>query len=186
MLCRCYRYAVFTTLLGVAVACFLGPRAEGATVRGYSAFLVGHPVKTREPQLRMLMRSAITNDEYDGTSKAHVESTRRECIERSFLQASRVMGIVATAPWNKISVANAATVTITEQAVSKSWLCDPAVSSWSKKGRTVHIVGTAHISSVSADLAGNVVREVQVRVCNTIVRGVSCPVPTKHFFFAFF
>jgi hypothetical protein len=62
-------------------------------------------------------------------------------------------------------VAKAAIATEPQQqaAVSTSWLCDPAVSSWKKQGRTVHIVGTAHISSVSADLAGNIVREVQVR-----------------------
>jgi hypothetical protein len=33
-----------------------------------------------------------------------------------------------------------------------------------KERRTLHIVGTAHISSVSVDLSGNVVREVQVLV----------------------
>jgi hypothetical protein len=125
----------------------------------------------------MRMASSTINDKNDGTTsrRRHVETTRRECIERrSFLQAANVIGIVSTtSPWTKISIANAATTVSTrtttttteQQTVSKSWLCDPAVSSWSKQGRTVHIVGTAHISSISADLAGNVVREVQVRVC---------------------
>ena len=180
MLVRCYRYIVFNTLIGVACfACFLGQRAEAATVQCCAAFVVvvGHTtVKTRESQL-MRMASSTINDKNDGTtSRGHVvETTRRECIERrSFLQAANVMGIVTTttSPWTKISIANAATTVSTrttttteQQTVSKSWLCDPAVSSWSKQGRTVHIVGTAHISSISADLAGNVVREVQVRVC---------------------
>ena len=43
-------------------------------------------------------------------------------------------------------------------------ICDPAVSTWENRqqGRTLHIVGTAHISSVSADLAADVVREIKV------------------------
>lgn len=183
MLCRCYRYIVLNTLVGVACyfACFLRQRAEGAaTVPCCAAFVVvaGHTtVKTREESQRMRMASSTINNKNDGTTsrERHVETTRRECIERSFLQAAKVIGIVSTttSPWNKISVANAATTvstrttTATEQqtVVSKLWLCDPAVSSWRKQGRTVHIVGTAHISSISADLAGNVVGEVQVRMC---------------------
>jgi hypothetical protein len=108
------------------------------------------------------MTTTTTEDEHDGTSRPCVE-TRRKYIERSFLQASSVMGTVTTAPWNE---AKAATVTTTESQdpVLPSWLCDPTVSGWKKDGRTVHIVGTSHISSVSADLAGNVVHEVQVRV----------------------
>jgi hypothetical protein len=105
-------------------------------------------------------------DEYHGTSRAYPETTRRLYIKRSFIQASSVMGTVATAPWNK---AEAATVTTTEpqEVVLPSCLCDPTVSSWQKDKRTVHIVGTSHISSISADLARNVVREVQVRAYET-------------------
>ncbi|KAL7524921.1 hypothetical protein ACHAXR_000777, partial [Thalassiosira sp. AJA248-18] len=44
-------------------------------------------------------------------------------------------------------------------------LCDPSVSTWVKtnddKMRTVHILGTAHISSSSAELAGRMVKEVR-------------------------
>ena len=47
-------------------------------------------------------------------------------------------------------------------------LCDPSVSTWTKSfdnsQRTVHILGTAHISSASAELAGRLVREVQPNV----------------------
>jgi hypothetical protein len=107
-----------------------------------------------------------TKDEDDGTSRPFVEATRRSYIKRSFIQALSVMGTVTTAPWNQ---AAATTVTTMEpqEALLPSWLCDPTVSSWRKDERTVHIVGTSHISSISADLAGNVVREVQVRVCES-------------------
>jgi hypothetical protein len=57
---------------------------------------------------------------------------------------------------NSYSVANGKLATI----------CNPAVSSWEncKQGQIIHIVGMAHISSVSADLAANVVKEIQVWV----------------------
>jgi pheromone shutdown protein TraB len=115
----------------------------------------------------MLMASTC-DEQNDNSRRPCVETTRRICIKRSFLQVASVMGAVTcTSPRNEDSEAQAATASEQQQqqeAVSKSWLCDPAVSSWKKHGRTVHIVGTAHISSVSADLAGKVVREVQVRV----------------------
>lgn len=43
------------------------------------------------------------------------------------------------------------------------YLCDASVSTWknSQNGRIIHLIGTAHISSSSAQLAGNVVREVR-------------------------
>jgi len=38
-------------------------------------------------------------------------------------------------------------------------LCDPTVSIWERNGRVVYLLGTAHISSTSAQLAGELVRE---------------------------
>lgn len=38
-------------------------------------------------------------------------------------------------------------------------VCDPAVSVWKKNGRIVYLLGTAHISSNSAALAGQLVRD---------------------------
>jgi hypothetical protein len=44
---------------------------------------------------------------------------------------------------------------------ASSAICDPTVLTLSKGSRVLHIVGTAHISSESADLAGRLVREVK-------------------------
>jgi hypothetical protein len=46
------------------------------------------------------------------------------------------------------------------ELVSSASVCDPGVSVWKKDGRLVYILGTAHISSASADLAGNLVKEI--------------------------
>jgi len=59
-----------------------------------------------------------------------------------------------------------ATIATKKEMISKT-LCDPSVSTWIKKydsggmPRTVHILGTAHISSASADLAGQIVRDIK-------------------------
>lgn len=53
-------------------------------------------------------------------------------------------------------------------AIVSNTLCDPSVSTWVKSYddtmRTVHILGTAHISSSSAELAGKMVRELKPNV----------------------
>lgn len=41
-------------------------------------------------------------------------------------------------------------------------ICDPTVESYRKGSSQIHIVGTAHVSSASAVLAGNAVKEVKV------------------------
>eukprot|EP00535_Pseudo-nitzschia_heimii_P006149 CAMPEP_0197185054 /NCGR_PEP_ID=MMETSP1423-20130617/11114_1 /TAXON_ID=476441 /ORGANISM="Pseudo-nitzschia heimii, Strain UNC1101" /LENGTH=429 /DNA_ID=CAMNT_0042636017 /DNA_START=79 /DNA_END=1368 /DNA_ORIENTATION=+ len=43
--------------------------------------------------------------------------------------------------------------------VSSKSVCDDTVSVWSKDGRIIYLLGTAHISSTSAELAGQLVRD---------------------------
>lgn len=54
--------------------------------------------------------------------------------------------------------------TTTQPQILSKTLCDPAVSTWVKNDRTIHILGTAHISSASAELAGKMVREIKPNV----------------------
>lgn len=67
------------------------------------------------------------------------------------------------------SIARATTTVApsTRSASNNALLCDPSVSTWIRTydedslGRTVHILGTAHISSSSAELAGRLVKELR-------------------------
>lgn len=43
--------------------------------------------------------------------------------------------------------------------ISSTSVCDPTVSVWSKDGRIIYLLGTAHISTTSAALAGQLVRD---------------------------
>lgn len=67
------------------------------------------------------------------------------------------------------SVGAATTTAVLGKAPSSVTLCDPSVSTWIKTRdgdamRMVHILGTAHISSASAELAGRMVREIKPSV----------------------
>ena len=91
------------------------------------------------------------------------EISRRELLEST----TKVAGAISAASFIEPAHATTATQVISKSLLSAS-LCDPSVSSWTKNYgttlRTVHILGTAHISSASAELAGRLVREVKPNV----------------------
>jgi hypothetical protein len=95
------------------------------------------------------LRSALIEDEL---------STRRDWAAKSVTAASAL--VAASAP----RAAKAAEVLSPEKQSSKqSVLCDPSVSTFRnpKNNRLVYILGTAHISSASADVAGELVRSIK-------------------------
>jgi len=78
-------------------------------------------------------------------------------------QLFRDLGIsVATAS----AAAHADYSTMIPESAVKS-ICDPTVESYRKGSSQIHIVGTAHVSSASAVLAGNAVKE--VKVCYSLI-----------------
>lgn len=105
------------------------------------------------------------------TLHAVVESNNDYGITRREAVHSAVLGGAATL-WFKSSIASAALEVAPRiksgQVVVSNTLCDPSVSTWVKtyddSMRTVHILGTAHISSSSAELAGKMVRELKPNV----------------------
>lgn len=51
----------------------------------------------------------------------------------------------------------------TATLVSAKSVCDDTVSVWSKNGRIIYLLGTAHVSTLSAQLAGQLVRDTNPR-----------------------
>lgn len=94
-----------------------------------------------------------TQTSYDGISMINDCKTTR----RRVLGSSTAVLVGATTSLVKPTSAHA-TATIAKKEIISKTLCDPSVSTWMKKydsggtPRTVHILGTAHISSASADL----------------------------------
>eukprot|EP00978_Attheya_sp_CCMP212_P018818 scaffold51978_cov53-Attheya_sp.AAC.2 len=130
------------------------------------AFLVSSPFEIR-------LGSISVNSEKKGVPTWLFNQSKgsqdNQSVEDGVSSRRGVLGSAAAAVvavWGyKPLDGNAATVSTpglvsTSQLASK-YLCDPSVSSWKNKrsGRIVHLIGTAHISSDSALLAGNVVRE---------------------------
>ena len=87
-------------------------------------------------------------------------STRRSWIAQT-TTSSAAIGAVLTAQAN---AATAESTSVTSLESSSSLInpsCDPTVSVWARGSRKLYLLGTAHISAESAQLAGRLVREVQ-------------------------
>jgi hypothetical protein len=119
-------------------------------------------------------RSAKRSSSSLRLSPLHLESINR----RELLQSTtNIFGAAAASTFFRPSIAEAATsatASKSPQQIVSQTLCDPSVSTWIKTYndvsgdgpamRTVHILGTAHISSASAELAGKMVRELKPNV----------------------
>lgn len=84
---------------------------------------------------------------------AHAGYDQPETSRREWLgSAAAIVGgscIVSVLP------ANAADV------VKSTSVCDASVSAWKRNGRVIYVLGTAHVSSSSAELAGKLVQDTQ-------------------------
>ena len=93
------------------------------------------------------------------TQLQHHSADRREWLA----DAARILvggGGILSLP----SSSNAATLAVTEiKTEFPTSLCDPSISTWKNpaNNRVVHILGTAHISEASAELAGVLVKDVR-------------------------
>ena len=91
--------------------------------------------------------------------------SRREVIQSTAKIATIASTVSASSqPAFAITSSSTETTTTQSQTIVSNTLCDPAVSTWVKNDRTIHILGTAHISSASAELAGKMVREIKPNV----------------------
>ena len=83
---------------------------------------------------------------------------RRRLIH-SFIISSAYKSIASHATEYKY---NSAVLSKNKQQTTHSAICDPTVESYRKGSNSIHIVGTAHISSVSSRLSRDTVKETKV------------------------
>lgn len=97
-----------------------------------------------------------TTDEIQRGTLAKATLARRD-----LLQKVATVAAIVTSKQNAVAAISTPpdAVTSSGPTTTSSAVCDPTVLSLSKGSRVLHIVGTAHVSSESADLAGRVVRE---------------------------
>jgi len=92
---------------------------------------------------------AIESDSNDDTD---IAGSRRQWLGSFGAITASVVGLSIASP----PLPSYAEATL----VSSKSVCDQTVSVWSKNGRIIYLLGTAHISSTSAELAGSLVRDV--------------------------
>ena len=95
---------------------------------------------------------ATIEDSNSGSGLGSSLVSRRQWLTR--LTSATTASIVGVSLLNPPQPSQAATL------VSTKAVCDPSVSAWKKDNRLVYLLGTAHISSASAVLAGDLVRDI--------------------------
>ena len=118
------------------------------------AFLLLRPAQGFVPS----SRTRETSRQISATQLQHHSADRREWLA----DTARILvggGGFLSLP----SSSNAATLAASEitKAEFPPSLCDPSISTWKNNNRVVHILGTAHISEASAELAGVLVKDVR-------------------------
>lgn len=86
----------------------------------------------------------------------HAAKTGRRRFVQSFIISSTYNSIASRADDNSMMLSNK------PYGMSQA-VCDPSVESYRKGPKRIHIVGTAHISSVSSRLSRDAVKETKVR-----------------------
>jgi TraB/PrgY/gumN family len=109
---------------------------------------------TQEQKNLFSMRLYLT------TSSSPLEEEEEEAKHSALLHSSSrrqwlngVLGAAVSAHCIPLLPARAADL------VTAKSVCDPTVSVWKRNGRLIYLLGTAHISSSSAELAGSLVRD---------------------------
>lgn len=109
------------------------------------------PTRSRSATIRHM--ALQNNEEMIHACDEFNSSNRRRWLGSVGAMAASALGVSTALPsytW--------ATETLPAVVSSRS-VCDPTVSVWSKNGRIIYLLGTAHISSTSAELAGQLVRD---------------------------
>mmetsp|Transcript_16656 Transcript_16656/g.18358 ORF Transcript_16656/g.18358 Transcript_16656/m.18358 type:complete len:416 (+) Transcript_16656:159-1406(+) len=112
-------------------------------------------IRQHSPRKVTLRMSTNKDGDHGNTKDVSVEG---------LIGRRRWLGSLTTAATVTIALPSFASNDIPSAFTSKA-VCDPTVSVWKKNGRIIYLLGTAHISSSSAALAGQLVRD-------TIPKGV--------------
>ena len=116
------------------------------------------------------MSNTINNGEHDNNNvdiKGSITETRRRWFGSIAATATAAASVTVTTALpsyasNDLQVSSSSSSPSSPSVIvtSKS-VCDPTVSVWKKNGRIIYLLGTAHISSSSAALAGQLIRDSQ-------------------------
>ncbi|KAL3786739.1 hypothetical protein HJC23_005302 [Cyclotella cryptica] len=148
---KIFRFLTFCTVLcvGRPEPCFLFTKKTflKPTVQDRSSLLIGI---TEDAGVEVTNESTATNCDSLSRMKESDIIGRRKLFWELGISATTASAAAAFADFS----------TIVPAPVINS-ICDPTVESYRRGSSQIHIVGTAHVSSASAALAGNAVKEVK-------------------------
>mmetsp|Transcript_20514 Transcript_20514/g.56626 ORF Transcript_20514/g.56626 Transcript_20514/m.56626 type:complete len:485 (-) Transcript_20514:58-1512(-) len=117
-------------------------------------------------QVRTSLRQEQEHDKHDEGHEAPndtVTATRVTTSRRQWLKSTLVAATVATttAGIHQSAAIAATTTTVVTPVVTRGAVCDASVTVWQRNGggALLYLLGTAHISEQSADLAGQLVEQ---------------------------
>jgi hypothetical protein len=142
----------FTLNILVILLLFVLPEESRAwTTRSASRSQTRIPNRTPIVHRLSLSNGDSESIDCDSNAGSVTASSRRRWLGSFGAVAASVVGLSVASP----VLPSHAEATL----VSSKSVCDPTVSVWSKNGRIVYLLGTAHISSTSAELAGKLVQD---------------------------
>ena len=101
--------------------------------------------------------SHLLDDEKANECLHSCETSRRKWL--STIASASLGGAASLVLTNRPASAAAATTAGPIKVEPTDAICDPTVSVWQKDGRLIYLLGTAHISKSSSELAGQLVRD---------------------------
>ena len=131
-----------------ALLCFL--LQEGSWSWTTKSMTATQRMASHQQQHAVVQRMSIVGNDCNEESTEGSSNSRRRWLGNVGAMAAAALGVSTTT-----SLPSYAELAV----VSSSSVCDPTVSVWSKDGRIIYLLGTAHISSTSAALAGQLVRD---------------------------
>lgn len=148
----------FTLNIAVTLLFFVLPEESQAWTTRSASRLQTTRISSRTPIVHRLSLSNGDDSESidfgfncDSNEGSVTASSRRRWLGSFGAVAASVVGLSVASP----ALPSYAQATL----VSSKAVCDDTVSVWSKNGRIVYLLGTAHISSTSAELAGKLVQD---------------------------
>ena len=106
----------------------------------------------RSPKVVLAQSTGHSDYDYNQNNGPLAFSARRQLL-------AGLVGAVTAGTSLAVCSQPALAVTAAKNIVPTAALCDPTVSIWERNGRIIYLLGTAHISETSAQLAGQLVRD---------------------------
>lgn len=163
----CTMCSVVALFFTNAVTCFvITPRMPQRTELRRSSTPISHQYVLIPLTTNQNAKSDQVHDDEGG-----IGQHTKHLHHRAFDTLSSQNSVIGRRRWIRDLIVSAVSTSISANADGtskvagspiKAAVCDGTVESYRKGSKQIHVIGTAHVSSISAQLAGSVVKEIKV------------------------